>query len=495
MPEHTQILPDLWRFDDTCAVYLIKQGGRAIAIDFGSGNWLDQLPALGVKHLDHVLITHLHADQCGGLLDKKEWPFPLHIPAGQASWPPPPWLGAGCPTNYEPPQGQLPRAVQDLAGNCHFLWQGRRVRCMDTPGHTPNAVTVIVDHAGQQAVFCGDAAQAGATIHQPFHLEWDHWTGTGALTAWEGVRRLMNIDIGLLCPSHGPVIAENPRRMLRQLADKLLAFYHAKGQISPGEPDRYVPVEIAACGASKISEHLYQYGGNGYLLLSGSGEALVIDPTMGDMPALEALLAELGGPRPTACVVSHYHYDHCDAIPYLRGKYGTTAWLHPLIAEPWRDPPSSFLPWLLPEAIAADELWPERGEWHWNEYVFQVAPWQGQTWGHCVFMTRVDGKRVMFAGDSFTPTSKWNGTGGFCAYNNSRFREGFIPSAQLALEWKPQIMAAGHNNTYYYAVSKLRKIMKWAARAEAAVRALCPSGDLEQDYYVVHDMVAGQVKR
>ena len=26
---------------------------------------------------------------------------------------------------------------------------------------------------------------------------------------------------------------------------------------------------------------------------------------------------------------------------------------------------------------------------------------------------------------SFTPTSKWNGTGGFCAYNGSRFAEGW----------------------------------------------------------------------
>jgi len=495
MPTPLQLLPDLWRFEDTCAVYVVKDGDRAIAIDFGSGRWLEELPALGVKHLDHVLITHEHADQCAGLLAKRKWPFALHTPASPGLWPQAPWVGGGCPVNYEPPQGTLPGAVRDLAGNGHFFWQGRRLRFMDTPGHTPHAVTVIVDHQGQQVVCCGDAAYEGAFVHQPFHLEWDHWTGSGALAAWEGIRRLMNIDLNLLCPSHGPIIAETPRRKLKQLADKLLAFYHAKGQISPGEPDRYVPVQNMDCGASRISEHLYQYGGNGYLVVSSSGECLVVDPTRGDMPALEALLTELGHPRPTACVVSHYHYDHCDAIPYLRERYGTKAWLHPLIAAPWKNPSRSFLPWLLPEPIKADKLWPERGAWSWNEYEFEIAPWPGQTWGHCVFMATVDGRRVMFAGDSYVPTSKWNGTGGFCAYNNSRFIEGYVPGAQLALQWKPEILAAGHNNTYYYGPAKFRKISKWAERAEAAVRALCPSGDLEQDYYSVREIIAKQVKR
>lgn len=489
-----ELLPNLWRIEDTCAVYIVKDGDRAIAIDFGSGDWLPQLPSLGIAHLDHVLITHPHAEQVAGLLGESERPFAVHVPAGPSEWPQPPWIGGGCPPNYEPPKRPLPGTAPDLAGNCHFFWQGRRLRFVDTPGHTAHAVSVVIDHAGKQVVFCGDAARAGATVHGPFNLEWDHWTGGGALAAWEGIRRLMGLSINLLCPSHGSVVSERPAAMLGQLARKLLAFYEAKGQISPGEPDRYVPVEVMACGARKVTEHLFQYGGNGYLLVSDSGEGLVVDPHLPEMPALEALLAQLGGVRPTAAVVSHYHYDHCDGIGYLRDKHGAKAWLHPLIALPWKDPARAFMPWLLPEPITADELWPERSEWQWNEYDFQIAPWQGQTWGHCVFMTSVDGRRVMFAGDSFTPSSKWNGTGGFCAYNNSRFSEGFVPSARLALEWKPEIMAAGHNNTYYFAASKFRKIIRWAERAEAAVRALCPSGDLEQDYYSVREIIRRQVE-
>jgi len=98
-------------------------------------------------------------------------------------------------------------------------------------------------------------------------------------------------------------------------------------------------------------------------------------------------------------------------------------------------------------------------------------------------MTTVDGKKVMFGGDSFQPASRWNGTGGFCAHNNSRFRNGFVPSARLALRWKPDILASGHRAFFRFTPSRFRRILKWAAFAEKAVRVLCPSGNLEADYY------------
>lgn len=503
MLECHELLPGLWQLADPCNVYLVRAGDRALAIDYGDGTWADHLGDLGVSHLDHVLLTHSHDEQCRGLASGVRRGVAVHAPAGDQRYlatdepgpAPPPWIGGGCPENYDPPLRRLEGVSYDLAGNGHLFWQGRRLRFMHTPGHTPNACSIVLDHDGKQVVFCGDAAHSAGTIHQPFHLEWDHWTGAGALAAWEGIERLRGIRVDLLCPAHGPVVQRRPRQMLGTLSSRLMACYRAKGQVSPGEPDRYVPVEFLDCGARRISAHLYQYAGNGYLLTSQGGEALVIDPHRPEMEALEALLQELGSPRPTACAVSHYHYDHCDAIPYLRQRYGARAWLHPVIAAPWQDPQHSYLPWLLPEPLEADQLWPERGSWQWNEYLFQVAPWPGQTWGHCAFMAPVDGAEVLFAGDSFTPTSKWNGTGGFCAYNNSRFADGFVPSALLALSWEPQIVAAGHGNTYYFSRSKFRKIAAWALRAEAAVRALCPSGDLEQDYYLVREVIAEQVRR
>lgn len=498
----SELGPGLFRFQDTCNVYVVRDGDAGLAIDFGDGRWLRQLPRLGIQRLEHVLLTHHHDDQLAGLTKRSDWPFAIHAPAGEdkyldparaSEYHGPPWYEIGCPESYLPPRRRVPGVRYDLTGFGNLLWRGRKISVIPTPGHGPHACSFVLEHAGKQVVFCGDAAHAGATIWQPFHLEWDHWTGTGALAAWEGVVRLAGLAIDLLCPAHGPVVDQQPRQVLRRLSRRLLRFYQAKGQISPGEPDHFpAPQRVMGYGALQYLPHLYQFGANGYLLVSAQGSGLVVDPYLPDLPVLEMLLGELGGVRPTAMVVSHYHYDHCDGIAALRDRYGAQAWLHPWIADLLERPARAFRPWMHEDPITADRRWPEAGEWVWEEYRFRVAPWPGQTWWHCVFMTEVDGQRVLFGGDSFVPTSRWNGTGGFCAYNHSRFGDGFIPSAQLALDWRPDLVAAGHGNYYAFRPSRFRKIIAWARRAEGAVRDLCPSGDLERDYYCVRDIVRAQ---
>jgi hypothetical protein len=74
----------------------------------------------------------------------------------------------------------------------------------------------------------------------------------------------------------------------------------------------------------------------------------------------------------------------------------------------------------------------------------------------------VDGALIAFGGDSFQPAPRCNGTGGYCAYKGSRFEDGFVASAHLIIDWKPDIIACGHDMFYTYSASKFRKIMRWA---------------------------------
>ncbi len=489
----SEILPGFYCFRDSCNVYVVRGSSGCIAVDFGSGAWLEHFKEMDLPPLKHVFLTHHHADQCSGLLSGETWPFMVHAPPEEKRFLSPEkvaqfWgdrLGKGVPESYSVlPRGIAKVSYDMIPASGDVFWEGERIRFLSTPGHGAGAVSIIVDVGSKQVVFCGDAAHDGGTLHQPYCLEWDHYRGTGVLRAWEGVRELSDVGMDLLCPSHGGVISERPRQELCRLACRLMDFYQAKGSICPGERDRYVRPEVLSCGAREVLPRLYQFGENGYLLLSERGEGLVVDPTLRDMPALDELLDELSRPSLRVAVASHYHSDHTDAIPYLSSKYGTSSWLHPWVARRTREVSTPDVPWLPDVPIIPDHLWPVEGTWRWNEYEFHVAPFPGQTWWHCCFMSTVSGRKVLFGGDNFFVNSRWNGTGGFSSFNGSRFREGFMHSAQRVIDWEPDIIAAGHGTYFRYRRGHFRKIIRWAQRAEASVRALCPTGDLEKDYFL-----------
>jgi glyoxylase-like metal-dependent hydrolase (beta-lactamase superfamily II) len=486
-----ELLRDLYLFRDTCNVYVLRCGEAGLAVDFGSGAWLKHLPALGVRRLEHVLLTHHHVDQCRGLQSRAGRGRRVHAPAGDKAFLAPAevrryWAnrrGQGCPPSYSVLGYGLPGVLYDLAEARDLEWGPLRIRFLPTPGHGPHAHSVILNWAGRQVVFCGDAAHAGATLWQPYHLEWDHWTGAGALAAWAGLSRLAMVGMDLLCPSHGPVVDRQPARMLRQLMGRVLRFYQAKLSSAAGERDEFWPVPPRRGGIRRILPHLYSLEANGYVLVSDRHEALVVDLIAHELPTLERLLRRLGGPRLTAALVTHYHSDHSEAVPLLQKRWGARAVLHPWVAKMLATPARYNVPFARTVA-RADEWLPETGTWRWNEYPFRVAPFPGQTWWHVAHQVAVDGVRVLFGGDNFQPNSRWNGAGGFSSYNGSRFREGFARSAQLVLDWSPDLLCCGHGTFYRFHPDRFRKVQRWARRAEQAVRALCPSGDLEQDYYL-----------
>ena len=58
--------PDLYRWTDTCNVYVLRDGDAALLIDLGDGSVLDHLGEIGVKRVEWVLFTHHHREQCQG---------------------------------------------------------------------------------------------------------------------------------------------------------------------------------------------------------------------------------------------------------------------------------------------------------------------------------------------------------------------------------------------------------------------------------------------
>lgn len=481
---------DLFLWPDACNVYLLRDGDQALAIDYGTGAWRRHLDRINVRRVEQVALTHAHRDQLCGLYREPDPALAVHLPAGESD------LGndlevehfwvmhqaGGCPASYAAPRRQLLRARTDLIADTEAIIGPVRLCAVATPGHTPFALSYVVEWRGRHLAFCGDAVHAGGTIHQPYHLEWDHWTPSGCLAAWHGLERLGYCGFDTLLPSHGPPVLERPRACVAQAQQRLLRLIRAKGSVCAGEPNRWVDLEPMACGARRVLPHLYQFGANSYLLVSRSGEGLVVDPQLTEFYHLESLMKELGLDRISVGTASHYHLDHSDGLGQLRDRYGARSWLHPWVAEPILDRNRYDVPWLPTQSVPVDRLLPENGPFRWQEYRFRSHAFPGQTRWHAAVDGEIDGCRVLFSGDNFQPPSRWNGTGGFCAYNGSRFSEGFGRSAALVLELAPDLICNGHGCVYRFAPSHYRRIERWSRTAEAAVKALCPSPDWLADY-------------
>ena len=75
-----QLSPNLYWLRDTCDVYVLKDGSRAVLIDFGSGHVLDLLGQIGVSRVDAILHTHHHRDQCQGDSRAVSERIPIFVP-------------------------------------------------------------------------------------------------------------------------------------------------------------------------------------------------------------------------------------------------------------------------------------------------------------------------------------------------------------------------------------------------------------------------------
>jgi glyoxylase-like metal-dependent hydrolase (beta-lactamase superfamily II) len=105
------------------------------------------------------------------------------------------------------------------------------------------------------------------------------------------------------------------------------------------------------------------FGTNCYLLATGPGEqCLVVDPGIGVVDRLEALLAE-HRLRPAAVLLTHGHLDHTFSVAPVCGARGITAYIHPgdreLLADPakglsadLRQLVGDALPYAEPEDVA-----------------------------------------------------------------------------------------------------------------------------------------------
>jgi len=173
--------------DTSVNAYLVKSGGRLVLVDAGAGTLfgptLSKLPAslaaVGVApgQITDVLVTHIHTDHTGGLMDGSRRVFPnatIHLDQREIAF----WLD---PQNEAKAPAEKKAFFQQARASLQPYVEARQVRSFDgaaevipglrsvpAPGHTPGHTFYRLESRGDSLMFWGDVMHvAEVQLQQP----------------------------------------------------------------------------------------------------------------------------------------------------------------------------------------------------------------------------------------------------------------------------------------------------------------------------------------
>jgi glyoxylase-like metal-dependent hydrolase (beta-lactamase superfamily II) len=508
---------DLFRFRDTCNVYLLRNGSDGILIDLGAGDILDHLSEAGVERVTDVLMTHHHRDQAQGL--------PRAVESGIRIWVPHSeqelfhrvdehWQARQLSNDYNNRQDRFSLLEPvPIAGTLQeyvpLSFGGRSLTVLPTPGHSVGSVSILVQMDGRRVCFTGDLICAPGKVWSLAATQWSYNGSEGISATILSGRDLVRRKPDVLLPSHGEPM-EDPARAFRLLEKRLLDLLDLRKE-NPGLEEHLAKpfAPITPHFLHNRTSHAYSY-----ILLSKSGKALAIDygydfnpglaagtdraarrPWLYNMPRLKE---EFGVTSIDVAIPTHYHDDHLASFNLLRQVEGTRIWAGENMVDVLERPTHYDLPCLWYDPIPVDRSLPLEEPFAWEEYELTVHPLPGHTLYAVAIEVQVDGKRILALGDQLVdlawlfflydkalpigdsalgplpPPTTQN-----YVYRN-RFRIGdYRETAELYKRVKPDIMVYGHWAPGAVDRSYLDRLKARGAQLERLHRDLLPLDEVD----------------
>jgi len=206
----------------------------ALSSDGNMDGIIEQGEAMGVKKIDKILLTHIHTDHCGGALAlKKRTGAKLGIHRSRAGY-----LG-GEDFQY---------GDQD-----RIAFGGGELQVLHTPGHESGHCCFY--ESGDQVLFSGDniLGYGTAVIHPP----------DGNMTDYlESLERLLEFNIDLILPGHGPLVGKPEAKIReylrhRMMREKQVIEAMRNGRITIGDITQSIYVDVSP-GLQRVAEFSVQ---------------------------------------------------------------------------------------------------------------------------------------------------------------------------------------------------------------------------------------------
>lgn len=383
--------------------------------------------------------------------------------------------------------------------NCEQLpelttWGPWKLKTIPLPGPSPDHFGFLISKStepNQTLLYCGNLCTGQGKIFAPFTTDWDHWTDQGLLAHSQSLDTARNLGATILVPSMGPIIAESTGLFLEDLKKRVnetgfLKSFERFTKKRLGSPPNYrflAREQAESNGAkpwSQLSPHLW-ITGNTYILVSRSGDFIVVDPwdphSAKQIPKLKNQ-ENLGNLEGILC--THAHFDHFDGaytqLNVMGGKKRPTLWSHALVAEPLENPFRYWAPFLDERPLVFDKKM-ETGEgFTWREYSFRFFDFPGQTRFTQAIHTTIDGRICLFTGDNFFHQDQFSGSGGWMGLNRST-PLAYSLSAKKVLELAPEWVLAEHGGPFEFHPEDFRRRVEWGQAAAKAADSLCLSGN------------------
>lgn len=454
------LLDNLFLFEDTCHVYIIRSGNRAVLIDFGAGAVLDYLPELGIERVTDILITHHHRDQCQGLARAVSKGIRIWVPETEQdlfSYADVHWQTREIFNNYNMRQDRfsllesvpIDGALRDYE-TLHFGPHAFTV--IPTPGHTIGSITLLSTIDGKTIAFTGDLISAPGQVWSMAATQWTYNGAEGAAASVASLLDLKDRQLDMLLPSHGEAMRD-PNTAIDLLVDRFWQLLQLRGQ-------NHRLFDLRKNPYDPITPHLLWHRAsmaNSYVVISESKKALLIDfgydfmtgfstgsdrasrrPWLYTIPALKE---QFSIESIDVIIPTHYHDDHVAGINLLRRIEGTQVWAADTFADILENPEAYDLPCLWYDPIPVDRKVPLEKSFQWEEYTFTLYALPGHTEYAVAIAFEVDGQQILATGDQY------QGNAGLelnYVYPNRFHADDYVKSADLYKRINPDIILTGH---------------------------------------------------